>query len=678
MVASPYRSGGMRGHHGFVPSARRWLADLAGGFLLLAAAVSVVTGLASGLGWAELLEGFVVSNTINGLALGLAGFTIARSRPGNAVGWLLLAAGVAYSLSGVGYALLAWGTTPGQDSPGWRLLADATSLGWPLAVSLLIPMALLVFPDGRLPGRWWRLVVGFALVATCGFLALMVLGPQDTTTGVGVDGYLRVGALDGLSWLPTVVGLMTLGVYGAALASLVVRYRRAGDTVRRQLLWVLLAALVMITVSVVEAVLGAETWAGIFVIVLPPAAIMIAILRDQLLDIQLVVSRYVLYLVLTGLAVASYVLIVLVTERSLADRVPLGPPVLAALVIALCFNPLRQVLQGRIERLFYGARRDPVRAAAEVGEHLGEIGAADTTGLTELLATICRVLRLPWASLEAGGSTMAVAGTPHDRGHSVALRLGGEDVGQLTVGVRPGESHLGSSDVATLGLLSTSVAVAVHATTLADELGEARSAMVTAREQERRRLSRDLHDGLGPLLTGVILKADAARRLVPTAPEDAEELMLDVRDRTADAVAEIRRLVRELRPPALDQMSLPAALREYAASAGPLAVTVTSPADLPDLEPAVEVALYRIATEALTNVVRHSPATGASVALRTTADSVALDIRDNGGASDGPWAAGVGLASMRERAIELGGTFSAGPDATGGSVRVTIPCGPTH
>ena len=678
MVASPYHRGGIAGHHDVVPPSRRWLADLAGGFLLLAAAVSVITGLASGLGWAELLEGFVVSNTINGLALGLAGFTIARSRPGNAVGWLLLAAGTAYSLSGMGYALLAWGTTPGQTSPGWRLLADATSLGWPTAVSFFIPTALLLFPDGHLPSRRWRPVVGLAALAATGFLALMALGAEDTTTAVGVDGYLRVSALDDLGWLATAVGLLGLGVYGAAMASLVVRYRRADDTVRRQLLWVLLAALVMITVSVVESLLGLESWAGIFVIVLPPAAIMIAILRDQLLDIQLVISRYVLYLVLTGLAVASYVAIVLVTEQALADRVPLGPPVLAAMAIALCFNPLRLVLQGRIERFFYGARRDPARAAAEVGEHLGEIGAADATGLTELLATICRVLRLPWAKLEADGSIMAVAGSPDDRGQSVALRLGGHDLGRLTVGVRAGESRLSSRDLATLGLLSTSVAVAVHATRLADELGEARSSMVTAREQERRRLSRDLHDGLGPLLTGVILKADAARRLVPTAPADAEELMLDVRDRSADAVTEIRRLVRELRPPALDQMSLPAALREYAASAGPLVVTVTSPPDLPDLEPAVEVALYRIATEALTNVVRHSTATGASVALRASPASIGLDVRDNGGASDGPWAAGVGLASMRERAIELGGTFAAGPDATGGRVRVTIPCGPTR
>jgi two-component system NarL family sensor kinase len=310
-----------------------------------------------------------------------------------------------------------------------------------------------------------------------------------------------------------------------------------------------------------------------------------------------------------------------------------------------------------------------------VGEHLGEVGVGDATGLDELLATICRVLRLPWASLAAGGSTLAVAGVPHDRAQTVPLRLGGEDVGQLTVGLRRGESHLGSRDLATLRLLSTSVAVAVHATTLAGELSDARSALVTAREKERRRLSRDLHDGLGPLLTGVILKADAARRFVPTAPAQAEELMLDVRDRTAEAVTEIRRLVRELRPPALDQMGLTAALQEYAAGIGTLTVSITSPPDLPHLEPAVEVALYRIATEAMTNVVRHSRATAAGITLRTTPGSVLLDIRDNGGASEEPWTTGVGLASMRERAIELGGTFTAGPDATGGHVRVMIPCG---
>jgi signal transduction histidine kinase len=175
-----------------------------------------------------------------------------------------------------------------------------------------------------------------------------------------------------------------------------------------------------------------------------------------------------------------------------------------------------------------------------------------------------------------------------------------------------------------------------------------------------------------------VLKADAARRLAMSDPQRAAELMGELRAETTATIDGIRRLVNELRPLALDAVGLVDALREQAGAltrrvdGAPLQVTVEASA-LPGLPAAVEVAAYRIAMEALTNVTRHSTATAATVRLDSDGRQLTLVVRDNGGANGGPWRAGVGLTSMRERAAELGGTCHAGPDGTGGGISVTLP-----
>ena len=218
----------------------------------------------------------------------------------------------------------------------------------------------------------------------------------------------------------------------------------------------------------------------------------------------------------------------------------------------------------------------------------------------------------------------------------------------------------------------------MQATLLAAELSRARGALVTAREEERWRIRRDLHDGLGPALTAVVLRADVARRLAPKDPAAAAAMMTELRLQATDAISSVRRLVHELRPPALDGLGLAGALREQATmlthrfDGTPLNVTVDVAEQFAPLPAAVEVAAYRIAAEALTNITRHADATTANVQLRTAAGELRLIIRDNG-VSAAPWRPGVGLSSMRDRATELGGTCTAGPEATGGRVTVTLP-----
>jgi two-component system, NarL family, sensor kinase len=190
-------------------------------------------------------------------------------------------------------------------------------------------------------------------------------------------------------------------------------------------------------------------------------------------------------------------------------------------------------------------------------------------------------------------------------------------------------------------------------------------------------LRRDLHDGLGPALTGVMLKAAAARRLISTTPAEAAELIRDLELNVAAAIADIRGLVDELRPPVLDGRGLVGALRDYVDSVQnptglPIQLSTDGVADLGHLPESVELAAYRIATESLTNVLRHAHADSASIALWADENQLQLKITDNGKIR-APWTAGVGLSSMRQRVAALGGRISTGPSEGGGEVRVSLP-----
>ena len=214
---------------------------------------------------------------------------------------------------------------------------------------------------------------------------------------------------------------------------------------------------------------------------------------------------------------------------------------------------------------------------------------------------------------------------------------------------------------------------------LADELQVSRAGVVAAQEEERRRLRRDLHDGLGPQLTGVMLKAGAARRFVATDPTRTSELLTQLENDTASAIEDIRRLIDDLRPPVLDGLGLVGALREYAESVeapdgSGLRLTVQAPASIEPLPAAVEVAAYRIGTESMTNVIRHARATLATLAIAVHDGELRMEIDDNG-TTTAPWSAGVGLNSMGERAALLGGRLTAGPGTSGGHVAVVIPLG---
>jgi two-component system, NarL family, sensor kinase len=658
-------------------------ASVAAGILFgLAAAevaMAIVFGFLSPLSWAELVDLLVVSNAILGLALAVAGWPIAVYRPRNLIGWSLLAGGCCWASTGAGIALLAWAHSQNLEGWFWRVVATVTNMGWTWALTVCLPLALLLLPDGRLPGRRWRWALPLLAFNGLSFAALGVL--FNFSMAVGVPGYFSgQPEVSALSWPGAVLGVTILSSYGLALAALLVRFYRAGDQVRRQLSWVLLGSLIVVVIFALDPILPDSIF-SILVIALIPLSITVAVLRYQLLDIRFVLSRSVLYVLLTAAVVGTYLLIVAVSDAVLRTGLGLGSSVLATLLIAVAFNPVRVWLQRKVERVIYGARRDPAEAMAAVGARLGEVGGADSAGLPGVLQALATVMRFPWTAVVVKGAEIASYGDPPAARHATTLRQGGEVVGELIVGLRPGEARVDPGDARVLDLVSAPIAAAVQAVALAEQLRSSREQVITAREEERRRLRRDLHDGLGPVLTGVVLNAEAALRRLDSDPNQTADLLVQLRDQATAALDDIRRLVYDLRPPALDSLGLVEALREQAAvlgkrdSAAPLQVSVEAPTPLPELPAAVEVAAYRIVTEALTNVVRHSSASAAVVTLTMTVGVLQISVHDDGINLGAGWQAGVGLTSIRERAAELGGRCRIEHDRTGGRVDVELPCG---
>jgi signal transduction histidine kinase len=411
------------------------------------------------------------------------------------------------------------------------------------------------------------------------------------------------------------------------------------------------------------------------------AAMGIAVVRHRLYGVDVFVNRA---LVLTGMTIVLgglYVGAVLGVSSVLGQDVEFGATLAATALVAVALMPLRERLQRSVNRLLYGERDEPYAAISTLGRRLGE-AMAPADVLPTMVATIADALRLPYVAVEltdAPDAAAAVYGAP---AAGVALRLplvhAGERVGTLVIGARAHGQTLDESDRRLLEDFAQRASAAASAVALSVEVQRSRERLVTAREEERRRLRGDLHDGLGPTLAGAVLTIDAARRVLATDPEAADALLDRAAASVEGTVTDVRRVVYALRPPALDQLGLTGALRQHATtlSNGDLTLNcvIDAPDPMPPLPAAVEVAVFRIAQEALTNVTRHAHAHDARVSISLDDDTLGLEIRDDGLGLSQNHRAGVGLTSMRERATELGGSFElSAPDGGGTLVRVELP-----
>ncbi len=612
------------------------------------------------------------------LGFGAIGLLVSRRRPANPVGWLWLvgATSAAAALATRGYAVHSLFADPGS-LPGGQWAAWLENWLWVPGFVLPVLLVLLVFPDGRLPGRRWRPVLWAAVAVSVGSWSGAALSPgklEDFPTVRNPAGANVAEPLGALTLLLPVVLIM-------AVVGLVQRYRRGERDERQQLKWVAYAAGAFAATFAVAMVLQPWNQPGVVVLIvgIPSlglcAATAVAILRYRLYDIDLIINRTLLYGALTavvlGVSIGTVGALTVIVGG--VTRVPAS--LAAAGVAAVVAHPTRQRLQRWVNRLTYGQRDEPYAVVAAMGRRAADSVAPQALldGVTETVGTS---LRLPYVAvriLRAGEPVVAAAyGTATGETDAFALVHQGVEVGQLVVGRRGGHEPLTPADEALLGDLAHHVAVAVHAVTLAAELQRSREQLVIAREEERRRIRRDLHDGLGPSLAGLALSAQAARNLVRRDPDGAERLLTELQDDAQGAIADIRQLVYDLRPPALDELGLVGAVREHALRLG---FDVDAPADLGPLSAAVEVATMRIAVEAMTNVARHAAAGHATVRLALNG-SLELDVTDDGRGLPAAVREGVGLRSMRERAGELGGTCVIEPRPDGGTqVRIRLPVG---
>jgi signal transduction histidine kinase len=655
------------------------------------------------------------------------GALIVSRLPRNPIGWILCGVGLLYQLRHFSLAYADYALATDLGLPWGEYLAwFSTWIGF-AGLILAGIFLMLLFPDGRLLSRRWRIVAWAAISgATLAALAdgfypglLATHGyAENPLEAMGFFGS-RLTAYGSLATSKVLASTLLLGSTLAALFSLAVRLHRARGDERQQIKWFLFAAApaaICLSVFLVEVMISnystdlmfrtAEMMSTLYqgfatsyyvpavALLVLPIFTYIAILRYHLYDIDILINRTLVYGALTACVIGVYVLAVGGLSVLFEAQGKPGVSLLATVVAALLIQPLRSRLQRGINRLMYGERDDPSAVTSRLGRRL-EVTLAPEAVLPIVVETIAEALKLPYAAIllkeGEGFRSGASYGSPTTEPEALPLVYQREEIGRLLIATRaPGEAF-SKADIRLLRDLARQAEVAVHAVRLTADLQRSRQRLVTTREEERRRLRRDLHDGLGPTLGALTLGLDTTRlALAQEEPRAADALLLELKSQTQEAVSDVRRLVYGLRPPALDDLGLVPAIRQQASSHGLLAENlpngrasglahsknelvfqVEASDDLPSLPAAVEVACYRIAQEAIANAARHSGASSCrlNLSLDEADGMLQLEVADNGRGIPEDRSAGVGMSSMRERAEELGGTLTVGV-LPGGGTRV--------
>ncbi|WP_433413921.1 sensor histidine kinase [Microtetraspora malaysiensis] len=614
----------------------------------------------------------------SGLMFPLVGAFVIAYRPRLRLAWLMCAGGLGCAVNVMATGLQFMQASAGHlESAGWlRFLAIAGWTAGACALSILVP---LLSPDDRLPSRRWLPVAIAGLAASVVYGAYNIVRP---TPPAGTYRWPQVIpnplAIEALAPHHTAVkGALTLLVNAfvvLTVLSLLVRLRHATPAARRQLAWPLVA----FAVYALFVLLGEDYWLpGTIWTGLIPVAIAFAVLRYRLYGIDTVISRTV---VATGLIVA--VGAVYFGTGALAGMFVSGYDQVAGLAAALAagafFEPLRTRLRRLTDVMLYGKHGRPEELARRLAHEVGETEPGNA--LAAVTAVVQDGLGVTGVVVEVGTAGMRVergAAGPDPR--VVPLVWHGEPVGRMLVGP-PGPRRFSAAYTERLIRTATPyVADVAHAVLTAADLQRSRERILSAREEERRRLRRDLHDGLGQALAAMSMSLNIARMRLREAPSSADRMLGELRGSMDSVSQEVRELVYGLRPPMLDDLGLHGAVRALAAAPGP-AVDVEVEGETRDLPAAVEVAAYRIAQEALTNVRKHADATRATVMLARSDHALVVRVRDDGKGLPERRRSGIGFASMRERAAELGGTClitrapATGADAGPGTqVEVTLP-----
>jgi two-component system, NarL family, sensor kinase len=627
------------------------------------------------------------------VAFPAAGVFLVSRRPEVRMGWVMCG-GVVLALAFFAeqYGVHALQARPGE-LPGGTSMAWLGRWLWVPGYLLLWTLPFLVFPDGRPPSPRWRPLLWLVIVLVAGTGALAAVAPANPAEAHGLHRLagafhaLGVFVLAPLCWL-----------------SLLVRHRAATPDEREQLRWPLRAGgtAVALPVSVVVTGLLTGAWLPLplyqlvaaLAIAGVPAATVYAVVRHRLyrLDVKAdtLANRLLVNIALAVLGGGALAAGLATLEALVAADHRFGLGLASLLVAMVVVLALRSRLERAVDRLLYHRRHYDYRVLTSLGRSLRSTLGADAL-LPTLVEAVAAGLRLPYVAIDVGqdgGTTVATAthGDAHEGLLELPLVHQNELVGRLTVAPRSPGEPFDLTDRRLLADVAAQVAVVAYALCLTAHLRRSRERLVTAREEERSRLRRDLHDGLQPALSGVALGLDAVRNLLGRGGPDelmaeellAEELLVRLKTELGTAAADVRRLVYGLRPPALDELGLVGALRQQATmfALAPTSpdVLVSAPDDLDDLPAAVEVATFRICQEALENVRKHARAQTCEVVLAVDDGHLRVEVRDDGRGIDHDARAGVGSLAMRERAAEVGGTCTVEPAAGSGTcVRAVLP-----
>lgn len=627
------------------------------------------------------------------LAFSVIGALVAQRQPDNPVGWILCTVGLFFALGSLSgeYATYALVTEPGS-LPGGEVMAWLGVWIWPPGIILVLTYLLLLFPNGRLPSRRWRPVAWLAAVALVltvipvALAAWPIRGPILTNIGESAP----AGASDAfkVAYDIQVAGILLMFILGiASAASLVIRFRRSTGEERAQLKWFAYAGAFLVAAIIASSPLfhlGGSALPSI-ALLLVPVAVGIAMFKYRLYDIDVVINKTVVVAVLAAFVTAVYLAIVVGIGAAIGTR---GEPkvllsIAATAIIALAFQPLRERARHLADRLVYGRRATPYEVLSEFSERMA--GAYATEDVLPRMAGILgegtgATLAEVW--LRVGNRLQLAASWPQgaerdetslpilheelpefpDVNRSLPVRHRSELLGALTLTkpanepVTPAEDKLLSNLASQAGLVLRNVRLTAELRSRLEELQTSRQRLVTAQDDERRRLERNIHDGAQQQLVALTIKLRLVEQLVSRDPAKAAEMASRLQAEATEALEDLRDLAHGIYPPLLADQGLPAAL-EAQARKSPLPVSV-APDGVGRYPPEIESALYFCCLEALQNVAKYAHATHADIRLSESADELVFEVADDGDGFDtSSTRPGTGIQGMGDRMEALGGTL---------------------
>jgi len=613
------------------------------------------------------------------LALGTVVLWHRRRHP---VGWALMALGLLWVLDGLAQSYVRLGVLERESLPAltavlWFLFRFTAVL--PLAAAAI----LLIFPEGLAQGRARRASRASLALMAVGLLLFVIVPSTHPDIDREIDALMPGAHTDPTSVaalapvadeVHAVAWVLGIGGFVLALLTVAVRYRASRDREREQMRWLAWAVLAMVLLIATSLLVDVPVLTNVSLgaaLLVGPLAMAVAIVRPGVVSVENLLVRTLVYGGITVVIVLVDVVALALLSATLGDAFgERQVVVLVLLLAAVLYGPMRLRIEAWVRQLVLGERRDPYDVVASLASTL-ERADDDGAQLGAVAEAVAAAFGLSYVQVEVDRSAderlVASRGQRPPEVRSFPVTYRSHTIGRITLPAHGVRNQLTARDEILLADVVRQAAAAIRASQLSDELQRSRERLVLAREEERRRIRRDLHDGLGPSLSAVVFRLESARLTVPADPVAADEQLTETREVVQDIIKDVRRLVHDLRPPALDDRGLVGALTQLAEHAdADLDVRVT--ADLPaGLPAAVEVAAFRIASEALTNTVRHAAARTCSIALGTDADALVLEVADDGVGIAPDARSGVGLVSLRERAAELGGTLDLRCPAEGGT-----------